>query len=58
MKQLNVENEMDAIKSELKILETELQSIPKYNRQQCKHCEYKIICAGECDKTLKPKGEA
>ena len=45
---------MDTIKSKLKILETDLQSMPKYNRQPCKHCEYKIICAGECDKTLKP----
>lgn len=26
---------------------------PKYKRQPCINCEYKLICAGECDKTLK-----
>ena len=28
----------------------------KYNRKECKECEYKIICAGECEKTIN-KGE-
>ena len=42
---------MNAIK--LLKLEKIISEQPKYKRQPCINCEYKLICAGECDKTLK-----
>lgn len=46
---------MDTIKSFNK-LEKLISEQPKYKRQPCINCEYKLICAGECDKTLKREG--
>ena len=41
---------MDTIK--LEKLEKAISELPKYKRQPCMNCEYKLICAGECGKTL------
>ena len=43
---------MDTIKFKLKELEKLISEQPKYKRQPCINCEYKLICAGECEKTL------
>lgn len=40
-------------KESLKALEDTLKTLPKYQRKPCKNCEYILVCAGECDKTLK-----
>lgn len=44
---------MSNIKNQIKEIEKTLQTEWKYQRKSCVNCEYKIICAGECDKTLK-----
>ena len=44
---------MNNIKNNIKEIEKRLQTELKYQRKSCVNCEYKIICAGECDKTLK-----
>lgn len=36
----------------LRKTENELNKTAKYNRKACKNCEYKILCAGECEKTI------
>lgn len=36
----------------LEEMEKDLEKIKKYQRNQCKNCEDKIICAGECEKTI------
>lgn len=46
---MNIEN----IKNQIKELKKTLQTDWKYQRKPCVKCKYKIICAGECDKTLK-----
>ena len=46
-------NEFDKqFKSSLDALEKTLDTLPKYQRPTCKNCEYKLICAGECEKTI------
>lgn len=40
-------------KESLTALEKTISELPKYKRQPCINCEYKLICAGECEKTLK-----
>lgn len=42
----------ELFKESLDALEKTLDTLPKYKRQPCKNCEYKLICAGECEKTL------
>ena len=34
-------------------LKDTLKMLPKYQRKICQDCEYILICAGECNKTLK-----
>ena len=41
------------IKESLIILEKNYQKTTRYTRQPCINCEYKLICAGECEKTNK-----
>lgn len=43
----------NVIRNNVREIEKRLQTEWKYQRKQCINCEYKIICAGECDKTLK-----
>lgn len=33
-------------------LQKTLETLPKYNRPTCKECDQKLICAGECEKTI------
>lgn len=40
-------------KESLQALEDTLNTLPKYQRATCKDCDYKLICAGECEKTIK-----
>ena len=40
-------------KESLESLKDTLKTLPKYQRKTCKDCKYMLICAGECDKTLK-----
>jgi len=44
----------DLIKETIEDLNNLLSDLPKYKRTPCKDCEYKLICAGECEKTLHP----
>lgn len=30
----------------------DISELPKYKRQPCINCDYKLICAGECEKTI------
>lgn len=47
------DEELQAIREMNKTaLESEIDKW-KYQRKSCVNCEYKIICAGECRKTLK-----
>lgn len=39
-------------KEALTSLEKAISELPKYKRQPCVNCEYKLTCAGECEKTL------
>ena len=39
-------------KESLIALEKTISELPRYKRQPCINCEYKLICAGECEKTL------
>ena len=39
-------------KKSLIALEKTISELPKYQRPTCKNCEYKLICAGECEKTI------
>ena len=43
---------MDQFEKSLTALEAMLDALPKYQRKPCKNCEYKLICAGECEKTI------
>ena len=43
---------MNNIKKEIKNIKKQLQNDPKYQRTPCKNCKYKIICVGECEKTI------
>ena len=38
-----------------KKLEKELDKDNKYKRKVCVKCDYKLICAGECEKTINVK---
>jgi len=42
----------ELFKESLDALEKTLDTLPKYKRPTCINCEYKLICAGECEKTL------
>lgn len=35
-----------------KTSDIDISELPKYKRQPCINCEYKVICAGECEKTI------
>ena len=39
-------------KESLIALEKTISELPRYKRQPCINCEYKLICAGECEKTI------
>ena len=39
-------------KESLIALEKAISELPRYKRQPCINCKYKLICAGECEKTL------
>lgn len=45
-------NNIDILKESLITLEKNISKLPRYKRQPCINCEYKVICAGECEKTI------
>lgn len=40
------------VQKELKESLIILEKTTRYKRQPCINCEYKVICAGECEKTI------
>ena len=44
-------------KESLIALEKTISELPRCKRPPCVNCEYKLICAGECEKTLNKGGE-